>query len=89
MKIAVTIALLLLIALGVLLYQEPDRVRHWIKDAGLVDTPEVTRVYRWQDAEGRWHITDAKPPAGTEFTVQSYRSDENIVPLPPQLQNKE
>ena len=89
MKLIVILFLLALCALGVLLYQDPDLVKHWVKDSGFVDTPEVTRVYRWQDAEGKWHITDAKPPKGTEFTVQSYRSDENIVPLPPQLQNKE
>ena len=89
MKAAVALALLLLVALGVLLYKEPERVRHWFRDSGLVETPEVTRVYRWQDAQGRWHITDTRPPAGTPFTVQSYRSDENIVPLPPQLQKRE
>ena len=89
MKLIVVLFILALAALGVLLYQDPNLVKHWIKDSGFIDTPEVTRVYRWQDAQGKWHITDSKPSKGTKFTVQSYRSDENIVPLPPQLRDQE
>ncbi len=86
MKILLALVAICAIALGVYYYLEPDRVRGWLKDADLVRAPETTRVYKWQDKQGNWHISNTPPSEQAAVEVQDYRSDQNIMPLPPQLQ---
>ncbi len=50
-------------------------------------SPKSTQLYRWQNARGEWQFTDFPPPKGTPYEMREYRSDENVLPLPPQLQN--
>jgi len=85
MKYLAILVAVLAIMLGIYYYLEPDQVRGWLRDTKLVTAPETTRLYKWQDKQGSWHVSDAPPPAGTSFEVRDYRSDENILPLPPQL----
>lgn len=42
-----------------------------------------TTLYKWQDANGRWHVEDSPPPTGVAFEVLDYRHDANVVPAPP------
>ena len=74
------------IAVGGYYYYQPETVHRWMRDADLIETPEVTRVYKWSDSQGNPHITGKPPPVGTPYETLDYRSDENILPLPPQLQ---
>ncbi len=87
MKKLAILAAICATAFGVYYYLEPDQVRGWLRDAELVRAPEVTRVYKWQDNKGNWHIANTPPSGGVAFEVEDYRSDQNILPLPPQLQN--
>lgn len=67
-------------------YLQPEVAKRWLKDTPLAPGPEITRVYKWQDAQGYWHVTDEPPPTGVEYEVTEYRDDVNVLPLPPQLQ---
>jgi len=38
-----------------------------------------TVVYRWQDDQGQWHVSD-QPPDDHPYEVVRYRSDANVLP---------
>jgi len=79
---------LLAIALigGIYLYQDPE-LREQLEDlsseAGL--SKKTTSVYKWQNSQGEWQLTDQLPPEGIEYETLDYREDVNVLPLPPQL----
>ena len=52
-------------------------------------TPTTTRVYRWQDANGDWQVSDRHPGDGVVFETLEYRSDVNVLPRPPELQDQD
>ncbi len=86
MKILAILVAICAIVLGVYYYLEPDQVRGWLREADLIEAPEVTRVYKWRDKQGNWHVSNAPPAKDQAVEVRDYRSDQNIMPLPPQLQ---
>jgi hypothetical protein len=79
---------LLAIALigGIYLYQNPE-LREQVEDlssrAGL--SKKTAIVYKWQNNQGEWQLTDQPPPEGVEYETLNYREDVNVLPLPPQL----
>lgn len=80
MKTILIWLLLLVLGAGALFYFKPelfDRVRDF---AGA--TPTSTTVYKWQDEQGVWHVTDTPPPAGTRYQEQQYLHDSNVLPKP-------
>lgn len=85
----VIIALLAAAAGGTAVYFSayPERLPEWSARTDLGREMQTTRVYKWQDASGAWHVSDTRPPGDVEFTVQEYNSDDNVLPLPPDLQN--
>lgn len=40
---------------------------------------DTTPLYRWQDAQGHWQLSD-QPPAGRSYEVVRYPRDLNVVP---------
>lgn len=73
---------LILIVLGaaVLFYFKPElfeRVRDLSGTA-----PTSSTVYKWQDDQGVWHVTDTPPPAGVRYQEQQYLHDTNVLPKP-------
>lgn len=74
---------------GVYVYRNPLDAPEWLQETKLLPKPAPTVVYKWRDASGAWHITDAPPPEGTAFERLEYQRDTNILPLPPQLQPKD
>lgn len=40
-------------------------------------------LYKWRDAQGRWHVTD-RPPDGLPFEEVRVDPAANVVPGPPQ-----
>ncbi len=77
-------ALLGAIAAYFMLY--PEEMPEWAAQTGVGRQMQTTTVYKWQDASGEWHVSDQPPPAGTEYEVQGYARDTNVLPLPPELQ---
>jgi len=77
----------LLCILGATAYFNPDlRTRVMEMPADLGISKKTTRVYKWQNTDGQWQISDQLPPDGTEYDVLDYHEDLNVLPRPPALQ---
>lgn len=63
----------------------PERLPDWAARTPLGQQLQTTRVYKWQNADGAWHVTDRPPPGGTDYQIQEYNRDDNVLPLPPGL----
>jgi hypothetical protein len=78
--------IVLLVALsgaGVYLYLNPDVWQPLVKGTPLEPAPTKTQVYKWQDANGQWQITDHPPAGKTPYENLEYTSDANILPSIP------
>ena len=64
----------------------PEEMPQWAADTSVGRELQTTTVYKWQDAAGAWHVSDQPPPPGTDYEVQGYARDTNVLPLPPELQ---
>jgi len=84
-KLLIAVFVLILAAVG-FWYWKPDTAQQILERSSLPIGPSASRVYKWRDAQGGWHITNDSPPAGIQYEIREYRSDVNILPLPPQLQ---
>ena len=82
LKVLVIIVVIAGVA-GGYLYLHPELWREWVKGTPLEPLPVVTNVYKWQDTNGQWQITDRPPPTGTKYEILKYSSDANIVPSIP------
>ena len=88
-KTALVWALLILAGLGaaaVYYHQHPEALPEWAARSSLGRDLQTTRVYKWQDANGRWHISDHRPKGDVEYQTETYTRDTNVLPLPPKLQ---
>jgi hypothetical protein len=85
----VWLLLALLLAGGVFLYLNPAYYSRLVNSADLILTPVSTsRIYKWRNARGEWQLTDRVPPEGIAYEILEHRSDENILPVPPQLEKR-
>ncbi len=48
----------------------------------------VTTAYKWKDKDGSMQITDQPPQDGTPYEVLNIRSDANVVPSLPPVEEK-
>ena len=71
---------------GVYYYLHPESLPEWATKTSIGRDLQTTTVYKWQDASGTWQVSDQPPPAGTEYQVEKYTRDINVLPLPPKLQ---
>ena len=39
-----------------------------------------TKVYKWQDAQGRWQYSNEAPKTQAKVSTQTYNSNENVIP---------
>lgn len=82
-------ALLLLATLGgMALYFAlyPEALPEWAAKTSIGRELQTTRVYKWQDASGAWHVSDRPPPPGVAYQTEEYTRDTNALPLPPELE---
>lgn len=72
---------LVLLTGGTLFYWRhyPASAPGWLRDMAPALFVTRTKLYRWQDESGDWHVSDA-PPADREYEAVEYRSDANTVP---------
>ena len=85
--------LILVLLAGLFLYLNPEyktRLTELASDAGSTLTPagKTARLYKWRNAEGTLQITDQPPPVDIEYETLEYHRDVNVLPQPPQLQEK-
>jgi hypothetical protein len=80
------ILLVLLLAGGTFLYLNPEYRNQLASAASSIVSPVSTsRVYKWRNDKGEWQLTDTLPPEGITYKTLEHRSDENVLPRPPQL----
>jgi hypothetical protein len=85
MRNLILILLAMGVAAGVYLYTHPEDWKRVRRELPFVGSDDVTRAYKWRDAQGRWQVTD-EPPAGAQvFEVLEFSDDVNVLPLPPKL----
>lgn len=41
---------------------------------------EKSKVYKWQDKEGKWHFSNTEPPKDVDAQAEIYSSDTNVMP---------
>jgi hypothetical protein len=84
-KIALFIAFVaFLVGSGVCLYYyERNYIRNLLKNTPFELPPTTTQAYKWQAADGSWHLTSDPPPAGVDYDKLTVRSDTNIMPAAP------
>lgn len=70
-------------------YVYPDRIPAWLQRVDLPAARDKTRLYKWENGDGQWMVTDRPPPGDRPYEVLEYRHDVNILPLPPELQEKQ
>jgi hypothetical protein len=89
-KTLLYLLVLALLALGLYAWFNPDFLRQ-VEQTGRELSgagPTTTTFYKWQDAAGEWQLSDRPPPAGIPYQTVEVRSDQNVLPLPPQLQGR-
>lgn len=82
----IVVLLLLLGGAASYYWLHPEEMPEWAAKTGIGRDLQTTKVYKWQDESGAWHVSDQPPPAGTEYEVGDYARDINVLPLPPALQ---
>ena len=43
-------------------------------------TDVATKIYKWQDAQGRWQFSNEPPETHTKVATETYHSSQNILP---------
>jgi hypothetical protein len=84
-KSRILVLLVLLAALGAaaLYYStHPEALPEWAARTPVGRDLQTTTVYKWQDPQGGWHITDEPPPEGTSYETQRWSRDTNVLPPP-------
>ena len=78
---------ILLIVLGVLIggalyvYLDPALKHEAGQQVDKLTGQDQTRIlYRWQNAERQWQVTDFPPPQGTPYETLRYDTDANVIP---------
>jgi hypothetical protein len=77
--------LLVLVALAVggYFFINPDRTQDLLEGTPLESENGAIRVYKWQDSQGRWQVTDEPPPQGIAYELKEYSPEVIPLPLPP------
>ena len=81
----VLILLAMGVAAAVYLYTHPEDWKRVRRELPIIGSDDVTRAYKWRDAQGRWQVTDQPPTGGLAFEVLEFSDDVNVLPLPPKL----
>ena len=92
MKVLVVVVLVAVAAGAYYIFRNPAMVTSLVEGTPLESTVRetlgTTRVYKWRDNDGNWHITDEPPPEGTKFEKLEYQNDANVVPSVPKKTTK-
>ena len=79
--------LLLLVLLGAaalgIYFMNPSQTDGLLTGTPLAPDSALTRVYKWQDGQGQWQVTDLPPPEGIAYELKEYRAEVIPLELPP------
>jgi hypothetical protein len=81
MKKILLIVLAVLIGGAAYVYLNPE-LRHETQQKvdKLTGQDQSRTLYRWQDADGQWQITDIPPRQGTPYETLRYDTEANVIP---------
>lgn len=77
-RLAAVTLLFVVVAVVAFWWRHPDQQPSWVAEWIPNDDRAVTVMYRWQAANGQWHISD-QPPAQGEFEVVEVVRGTNVV----------
>ncbi len=81
MKKALFIFLAILTGVALYIYLDPSLNRQAGQQIDkLLDSEQTRTLYRWQNAEGQWQISDTPPAAGIPYETVQYNRNTNVVP---------
>lgn len=80
--------LVLLLAAGIYIYLDPGLKSRLLSRTSDLGQSSTVQAYKWRNARGEWQISDTLPPEGVEYELLEHHSDENVLPVPPQLTPK-
>ena len=81
MKKFLLIVLAVLIGGAAYVYLNPelrDQTRQEVDK--LTGQDQSRTLYRWQDADGQWEITDSPPREGIPYETLRYDTEANVIP---------
>lgn len=78
----------LLFAAGVYIYLNPELKSQLLNQTSSLGKSSTVQAYKWRNARGEWQITDTLPPEGVAYELLEHHSNENVLPVPPQLTPK-
>ncbi len=79
MQWSLAAAIVAVISVAIYWYLNVDARPDWAAEYLPKPPTTTTQLYRWQDAEGNWIVSDT-PPSDGEYETVNYRSDANVVP---------
>jgi len=82
MKTFFAVATGILIAAGIVIYQNPHS-RAWLQrktDQVLPTSATQQTLYRWQDQHGEWHVSDTPPAGNIKYEIVRYPTNANVIP---------
>ncbi len=82
MKKFLAVAIGILIAAGIVAYQNPQ-IRAWFerKTAHVLPASATQQtLYRWRDQHGEWQVSDTPPSGGIKYETVHYSTNANVIP---------
>ena len=72
----------LLIAAGIVIYQNPAYLAWFERQSDELLPAAVTHstTYRWRDHKGQWQLSDTPPGDGVDYEVVEYHKNTNVIP---------
>lgn len=83
MKKLLLVLVLGAVAAGVYFYMHPKQTQDLLEGTPLESDSGSVRVYKWQDAQGNWQVTELPPPQGIAYELKEYEPEVIQLPLPP------
>lgn len=78
MKRTFIVLAVLFLILGIAVPLQPQLRNKVLLWSGI--SQEQSKVYKWKDANGDWHITDTRPQSGVQYIEQEYLHRAHVVP---------
>lgn len=82
MKIFLAVTAGLLIAAGIVVYQNPHS-RAWLQQKTnqvLPASATQQTMYRWRDQHGEWHVSDKPPTGNIKYETVRVPTNANVIP---------
>ena len=82
MKKFLAVTLGVLVAAGIVAYQNPQLRAYFQRETEKVLPASATQqtLYRWRDQHGQWQVSDKPPGDGIKYEIVRYPTNANVIP---------